>query len=380
VPLLVLVIVLFSMAGIFYTISGAVNACAKQERAMGLGGGARETALQGLYQGLILLFFHLIQRTFFLNGFVAAPNGGEPKFPIGQINGWLRNGQPVAFRWAQWTQPGTLSTVGLSVIILSLAFFVLFRNGGAQRLKRNAAVLMVFGILVLAMYPAIDPWVTPLYQTAYQRGQYLLAFGLGQLCLEFGLLPNLAYLFFGAAIGLWLTARQPQTEVNRVIDRMLLAFAALSLLGLPLLLMAGEVKRSSAITGGLAACVGVVVFVGFLKRSLRLWEFSPDPIRTKRLLRWAWLRRLGRLSLTVYVLEPLVGELVNLGLIALWGPLWCQSPFAVLGMGVFCLAAWALIAWAWQRIGFVFSLEWTSARLLEALTGQPSSRADFREP
>ena len=379
-PFLIMVIVLFTMAGVFYVISGLVNSYTKARRLAEEREGVRSIVRGGVFYGIFLLALHYMQRFFLVNGFVADLNGFEPQFAIGQLNGWLRNGGPVPFRWSQFTDPGTLSLVGLMTISLSLTLGALLRKGGLKKKARNLRVLALLGILVLFLYPILASFLNPLYEQAYQSGRYGTAYLLGHWTQTFGLFPYLGFAFFGAMVGLAMAQDSPKEKVLRWLGRGTWLSIAIALFGATFLMLGdGGVHRGSSDTSGVAAYLGLGIFLFFQRISLKHWEFAAEKKRKVRLDRLLWVRRFGRLSLTVYVLEPLLAELLNLFLRAVFGQTWTQSFPAVLLMGLLCVLIWHGLLRFWQRLQFKGSLEWMLGLALSRITDQGKGRIDFTD-
>lgn len=379
-PVLLLVIAGLTMAGVFYVVSGAANAVARQRRVAAAGGRTGTMVRAAVLQGALLLAAHYLYRVFLVNGFVAGPDGGEPVFPIGQLNGWVRSGAPVPFRWAQITAPGTLFLLGASSIVLGAVLGLLLRGDGVRRVRRNVLVLGACAAAVLALYPPLAARAVPAYTAAYAAADWGRAFLAGHLALTFGLFPNLAFVFAGAAAGIALAGDVSPGRQRRLIGGVAAASILLAAAGaLAAYAGGGGFSRKSPLTGFLAALFGTGVYLLILRRALVMYEWAAATDRERRLARYTWIRRLGRCSLTVYLLEPVLAELLNRGLVVLLGPGWSQPLAAVLAMGAASVLAWHLLLVRWQRAGFAGTAEWCCARILARVTGERGARGDFSD-
>jgi uncharacterized membrane protein YeiB len=77
---------------------------------------------------------------------------------------------------------------------------------------------------------------------------------------------------------------------------------------------------------------------------------------------FAWLEPFSRVSLSVYLLEVLLSELLRLA----WTPLfpgWDQTINGCLAFGAACVVLWAIILQLWRRSGYRFGFEWLWERL-----------------
>jgi len=84
---------------------------------------------------------------------------------------------------------------------------------------------------------------------------------------------------------------------------------------------------------------------------------------------------LGRVTFTVFILEGVLAVSLQ-RLIAPFWPAWNASFVNTFLFGIINMAAWSGIIILWKQINFTGSLEWTSARLINALSGQRSSKLD----
>ena len=77
-PLLITVIALFSMAGIFYFISGIVNAYSFYKNIEHKKIPVNKVVAGGVIGGIWILLLNYIHKLFFSNGFNSGINGNEP--------------------------------------------------------------------------------------------------------------------------------------------------------------------------------------------------------------------------------------------------------------------------------------------------------------
>jgi len=94
-PLLIAVIALFTMAGIFYFISGIVNAYSMYRAVEHKKIPLKKAVMGGVAGGTWIFILNYFHRLFFSNGFTLGENGAEPKYPVGYLVGWIRNSSEV---------------------------------------------------------------------------------------------------------------------------------------------------------------------------------------------------------------------------------------------------------------------------------------------
>ena len=91
-----------------------------------------------------------------------------------------------------------------------------------------------------------------------------------------------------------------------------------------------------------------------------------------------WMKPLtivGRVTLTVFVLEGVVAVSLQ-RLFQIFWPTWNSTIGFTILFGLINLAVWALIILGWYFVKFAGSIEWTSTKLIAAISGQRSSKLD----
>ena len=64
-------------------------------------------------------------------------------------------GERITFYPSQLLEPGTLSLIAQSVVIISVFLVLLLRNGGHERARRNYIVLGLTGTLIVVLSPFV---------------------------------------------------------------------------------------------------------------------------------------------------------------------------------------------------------------------------------
>ena len=109
---------------------------------------------------------------------------------------------------------------------------------------------------------------------------------------------------------------------------------------------------------------------------MKFIDYQPEATRDNRM---KWLEPLvtvGRLTLTIFILEGLL----SVSLQRLIAPVWVNWNASVGNAALFgfiTLAVWGVIIVIWKRNNFAGSVEWTSAWLVKTLSGQKSSKMDM---
>lgn len=376
-PLIILTIVMFTMAGIFYFISGLVNSYSIYNRVSKDSCSRSKWMSGGVLSGLIFIIFNYLHRLFFMNGFIGSSSATEPEFPIGLLTGMVRDSSNVVFRWSQLTEPGTLSLIGFILIIVTLVLGWIFRSGNTVKPGKIYTILTVLAIIFLLITPFFKYWLRPVYESAYEHGNYFSAMCLGHICQEFCLFPYLGYGFFGAILGISLARKEDKKLFYRRNWIWTGALLAVGVAGI--ILFNREDLLGKRIIGASVSYIELAIFILILNILLRYLDFSSTENHERRWSKTLGIRRMGMVALTVYFFEPFVAEILRKFVDYFSGnQLWANQFYWVLLFGFGCLAVWWMIIWHWSKVNFAGSLEWIIALLILRLAGKRSTKIDFK--
>ncbi len=375
-PLLIAVIIMFSMAGIFYFISGIVNAYSFYKNVEHKGIPINKVVTGGVIGGIWILLLNYIHKLFFANGFTLGMNGLEPDYPVGFIVGWIRNPHEVQFYWSQITEPGTLAVIGLVVIIVSLILGILLQPNIRKNKNKLFTILITLGFISLLTTPFLKYIFRPAYEEAYQVSQFGKAFFVGHLCKEFSLSPYLGYGFFGAVIGLALAMNE---KFQLLRKRNWIFIAVLFVLGLAAILSFNrEDTFGEWVIGAGITYTELAIFIFILTFLLKRIDFNANYKNSSPKYKFTIMRQFGMVALTVYFLEPTVAELALKAVELIVGNIeWTNQIYWVLLFGLFLLALWTLILHFWKKVNFAGSLEWLSVKLLYLVAKKRSEKTEF---
>lgn len=375
-PLLILAIVLFTMAGIFYFITGIANAYSMYNRVVSGKSSAFKSMTGAVSAGIILVVMNYVHRIFFMNGFVSSAGLNEPKFPIGLVTGFIQAGNAVTFRWSQVTEPGTLSLIGMVLIIVSLTLWPLLKDGRHENSTRIYRTLFVLSGVIFLLTPFLKWWLRPIYETSYAGGQYVLSFIIGHICLEFGMFPHLSFGFIGAIIGIAL-ARNEKIKVFQKRNRITMFVLFLcGILGAAITQKGTMLGRWTI--GASISMIELAMFILFLSILLKLFDFREKPLLDIHKYPAFNFRQFGMLALTVYTFEPVLAEIFKKTVIFVAGRDWTDNLALTTIFGICCLVLWNISLNLWRKIEFRASLEWTSAKILLFISGKRTSKVEFR--
>ncbi len=355
---IILTILLFMMGGIFYVVSGSVNVYASCRAIISKHQDPGFVFRRNVKTGLFLLFMNIVHRVLFGNGFALTAGGGEPEYVVGLVTGWLKYGEPVPFRWSLVTEPGTLSIIGIILLVNTGIMAVVHRRRGLGDSRYLARSFLFVGIGILLVYPFLKLGLTPLYEQAYAGGRYLLAWILGNLCLEYSISPHLAFGIFGAFLGTLLVSGTDREYISSRLSHIILVLIGAG--GLTLIAFGSDTSFGDRLLRTGISIFGLGVFLFIELMALRLWDWRRRNATESS--RHSWfverMRLFGRYSLTVFVFEGLLAELIALSLRLAIGPDWTGNLWAVLGFTVVLTVIWMLLLSWWSRARFDGPLEW----------------------
>jgi hypothetical protein len=247
-------------------------------------------------------------------------------------------------------------------------------KGRLKRIERPSALLNALGaavmVLSLARIP-LYPWAV----RAVERGNAPLALPLGFLVGKNNpILPYWGFGLFGTSLGLALARSSVEGRASR---RVLRPFAWIGLLWL----VAGGAGLFALPTTMLEREVDLYwycivlfqlgLFVLLIAAALSVLDLAEN--RPPALLRALKpVRRLGTVSLSIFVSETVLSQLVAKLADALF-PGWSLELGPCLAFGALNTVLWLGIVALWARFDFRYSMEWLSVRVY-ALLGRPSNK------
>ena len=368
-PFVILVIgFLLTWAGLFAVVSAAAYAFAAGRRHE-----AGIVTRAGLLRGFAIAAGYLLAWHFayfvVLGPKLLDLEGGQHLTAL--IPGWIATGTWPTLAPERWFYATALSMIAWNVLFLGVALW--WGLGRTRELRRVAPWLAVAGALVMAA----SWWRIGLYPravAAMEAADPLPALFWGFLVNKNN--PLLPYLAFGL-LGGWLGLRLLR-GVNAGSLWPVAAFGALALAGgivglasLPDTLLEREVDPFWYFLT--VAQLGL--FLLLATGALAVWDRRGAGPAAGDAGRGDWLRplrRVGTVSLTVFLLETPVGE-VAARLLSAVAPGWNDGIAACLAFGGAHAVAWVVLANAWARHDYRYSVEWATMRLYRAL-GRPSAK------
>lgn len=263
----------------------------------------------------------------------------------------------------------TLSMIGWNLILTGPLLALLARRGQLGRGRRDVLLTGGLGALIMLVSLARIP-LYPLAERAIEQNRVPAAVFYGFLVNKNNpILPYLAFGLFGTSLGLALAGtRRPRRVLIgfSLLGAVWLAAGLIGLFTLPSTMLEREIDL-------------FWYFLMFLQLGLFLL-LVVVVLAVDDLGRIPWLdrllrpvRRLGTVSLSIFMLETIVSQVLVRAGDALFGE-WRLQIGPCLAFGAFNVLLWAGLIALWARTGFRYSLEWLTVQLYRRL-GRPSDKA-----
>ncbi len=360
-PIVVVMISFMALwGGIFIIVSMVVNTLMVLRRSKG---GVRPGTFGYLILAGLLFFVCHYLLTVALGRWNLDFVNNQPSLPI--VAGTLRNMRLTMPPLANWFEGSPLSTIAANLMVLSVVLFALLKSGSGLK---ETGIYLILGLAGVAIMLASSARVAlyPLYTEAVASHSYLMATAYSvTLANPYPLLPYLGYGVFGVLIGMM--AYHGRTKLLAMVvapaGLLFLGYGVRGMMGLPKTISTPDFFWYYKTQAELGLFLLIVV--------LALLVVEP------RAAQWrgtAIIKDVSRISLTIYMLETSVSEIVRKAALAI-APSWNQTIEGCLWFGAVNVVLWLLIVFAWRKSGFRYSLEYFWVALF-ARIGKHSTKMD----
>lgn len=278
----------------------------------------------------------------------------------------FRNGSLIIPNSINLFDGSSVGTVGMNLIILSLILLLIFRKGS---LDKTGPFYMIAGSTgtAIMLLSFVRVYIFPIFVGQIESDNYfsgiLLSFLLAN---PYPLLPYLAYGIFGIMIGLMIYQGK-----DRLLKRTMVP------LGLFFLIygLAGMMNFDKTISKPDFFWYFKTNFeLGLFILMILMCRFIPSS-GILVLHRLAIIQWFSRVSLTIYLLETTVSEVLRIPGSRFF-PGWNNTINGCLAFGVINILFWTIAIFFWQKINFKYSLEYFWVILFEKL-GKKSTKLKF---
>lgn len=397
------------LAGFFLMISAIGNMISMQNQ-LKKGMSAKDLALKQVMGGILLLIFAMLTEG------VLGYHGYIGDF-FKHLND-LSQVDPGIMLWRGYYFE-TIHTIAWCVIINGFIHAILTKDGKWKDFKTLAKKYIVMAVIVIVLTPvmwwvadlivpgfpyAIDPITGKDVQYAVigksSFADFIIRFLLGPLAAKWEpIFPYLAGSFIGSIIGIYLS-QDPKEIDGRVMKKFLQLGVVMFLIG-----AVGVITNLLIVftTQGIDATLGIYInisehrywttdhgvpFLGWLFQFLLLNGFGLCAIvMITRLVEFrgkgqkfaektVFIRRLGFVAFTMYAMQYIYNGMFFIvsSVVATpyqrlsWGP-----TMVVLGLS---LAAFHVLTWVWEKIGYIGSLEWMIGTIASYLIPGKKAKAE----
>ncbi|MCK6556694.1 hypothetical protein L6Q96_19270 [Candidatus Binatia bacterium] len=364
-------------AGLFGVVSGAANATATMRRLHrqplvdGRPWHYPRSLMAGAVQTFAILFVLHWVWTLVVGNSAVTEDPNDPTLRVTLVPGFIYYGFFPRIHPENWVFASALWMIGANVLLVSAALRWFYRrmpprdDDGVQR------YLFLLAAGVLLATPALRALLfEPMTKLVAQRGAAIAAAVPMALLINDPnpVFPFFAYGLLGAIAGVALVRGEPRAALYRHLGRsglLLVLVGGLGLLAAGGIVLAerehvwGQSPLYFAALGYALLGVFSLVLVGLLAL------LDPGAESRRKPWRPAALRpllRFGRLSLTIFMLEGILGMALRVGIDTLFAG-WNATVGFVLAFAVGNVLLWHIILINWERLDYRYSLEWWLARI-----------------
>jgi len=364
-------------AGLFGLVSGAANATTalrrlEREKARGEAPWRYPRSLvAGAFQTFVIVFvLHWIW-TLGVGNSAVTQDPDDPTLRVTLLPGLMYYGFLPRIHRESYIFASALWMIASNVLLVSLTLRWLYRRHPPRRGDGLTRHLMIAAALVLVATPVLRAALFEPMMALDEGGgmSILAAIPLALLVNDPNpVFPFFAYGLFGAVIGAALVRGEPRAGLYRLMGTsglvlMICGGAGLASAGGVVVAGREEIWGQSALYFASLAYLLLGLFAWLLIGVLA--GFDPPAGSARAPWRPRWLRpilRFGRLSLTVFMLEGILGMAVRIGLDATI-PGWNDALSAALVFALGNVLLWHVVLMAWERAEYRGSLEWWLARI-----------------
>lgn len=371
IPVLILLGIIFFLGtwdGLFILISLIVNMISLNRR-INNGTPVGKAVRNRMKWGTILLIMGYIHNTFFEFSGVFVKSARLGYFTFAPFY------KKIVYFMA-------LQTIGLSIIICSGIIYVLYRNGGHLKVKRNLGVLTAIGFLVMLLTPPVWNWIDGIYpgwpmEQRFWSGNSLSELGLKLLFSILAGDPEPLFPYFitsiaGTMIGLVLSQEHVPADLPKYGLRVSATFFASVIIAV----IFGYNLQLNFHTPDVMYVLFELsgqLFVIFI--FLHYFEFGGRAQQLKS--KSTYFRKWGMVALTIYFLQPI--EFIPRYLVTkfLGWPALVDNELTVtqtLIVVALVLILWQIILETWGARNFLWSFEYFLLSWLKGNRGEIPDR------
>ena len=267
---------------------------------------------------------------------------------------------------AKYFEGSSISTIGLNLIIVSSLLYFLLRKKGYEKEKRNYILLGTLGAIIM-FFSFTRIYIYDIVSQSIESENYLLATIFSFIIANpYPLFPYLAYGLFGSITGLMVYKKRKKLIKKALFPTGLffLVYGLIGCMNFPKTISKADYFWYFKTHLELGIFILVMIFF--------LLMIEPG---NKKLINIPFVNWFSRISLTIYLLETLLSEILGKTMNSLI-PSWNQSINGCLFFGAFNVMIWILLLNIWRKTYFKYSIEYWWVKLFLQLN-KKSTKMDF---
>ncbi|MHA1304089.1 MAG: heparan-alpha-glucosaminide N-acetyltransferase domain-containing protein [Candidatus Heimdallarchaeaceae archaeon] len=368
-------------AGIFAIISGMANSISINSRLDKKKNKPIEIIYSSFISGLWIMVLGRIHTGLFnhsLNGDIQNPYPDGPtqySLFVGSIEtGTLQ----IPSTYVMLFKNTPLFVIGMSVMCSGLLLTLLSLNGNHKKVNRNIIVIGTIGTAIILLTQPMKAFLRPKWVEMVLTNSYIKGLLLGFLIGDtFPFFPYAGYAFYGVVFGIAFyhkIDRKKVATVGTIVGSiyMITGSIFLAILGHPDIT---ETFQTLDIQWNLLQ-IGSMVLICTLTYYI---HFSPTETKIQKIFRSRAVRRFGLMTLTIFVMEPLLGTSIKVLILDNLFPNWSTHVVLAFIYGISLIFLWLLILKGWEKGNFVGSCEWITAKVIGFLSFRVPSRLRIKE-
>jgi peptidoglycan/LPS O-acetylase OafA/YrhL len=301
--------------------------------------------LYTLAAGIIYIFLHYILNIFLGRWNIDFVNN-KPDLSV--VAGSMRNMHITLPHINKFFEGSSLSTIAFNLIILSLILYLMLKNNGIEKERRNYLLLGITGTLIMIMSFVRVPLFHYFTESLENHNYLSAAFYSFTIANPYPLLPYLAYGLFGAMAGMMIFF-----ERRRLLKIIIIPAGALFLLyGIYGMMKFDKTISAPDYFWYFKTNFELGVFLLVIVFTVLAMTPGSGILRNMAVMKW-----FSRISLTIYLFETFTSEVLRILCLSAI-PSWNQTITGSLMFGGLNIILWIIILFFWRKVNFRYSLEY----------------------
>ncbi len=350
----------------------------------------RESAKPTLINSTFILLISPIKNLLFSRTWT---NSYEPGFNYSVFSRLIEKGELAWPGPEKIFQIGSLPSIAISGYVTVFVLWILFKNRGREKVKRNVIILTAIGMILTFISNPLNEWLNPKVIDLFLKGgfsrfiSFILRWFIGA---QLSYFPVGTYAFFGIVGGYFIALRTPIKTIKIygyslgifylvafVISTIFTVKYALSIGRNPVFLILDyEIYPRELLFFSLGWMM--IILVLLVKR----YEYIPNDLKAKRAKKSLFFRRFGVATLTFYCLEPIVNNTIAFLFHTIFGPregFGIVDPFMTNGWAIILYvftfeSFWILFSYFWSKTGYKYGVEYWIMRFSNRFRKTKSTR------